>query len=332
MNKNILVTGGAGYIGSQTVKELKEQGFNPIVFDNFSTGHREAIEEINDIEAIEGDLKDTGSIDKVVKQSNPSAVIHFAAKIQVGESVENPQIYFENNVVGGLNLLSVMRKHNINKIIFSSSAATYGQPEVNPITEETLQKPINPYGLTKLMFEQILDAYKTAYGLKSISLRYFNASGADLSGKIGLGNLESSLLIPKILLTILGKYSEIKVFGDDYNTPDGTCIRDYIHIKDLAIAHILALKKLDEENFSPAYNLGTGSGYSVKEVIEMAKEVTGRDLKIVISKKRPGDPAELIADTAKAKKELGFNPKYSDLRTIIETAWNWHQNNPEGYK
>lgn len=337
-NKTILVTGGAGYIGSQTVKELHEAGFTPVVFDNLSTGHREAVEgikkaeSVDEIEIIEGDLKNKDKIDKAIKKCSPEAVIHFAAFIEVGDSVKSPDKYFQNNIVSGLNLLDSMRNNNVNKIIFSSSAATYGQPKDNPITESTPQKPMNPYGLTKLMFEQILDSYKTAYGLKSISLRYFNAAGADPSGEIGLANLQSSLLIPRVLLTILGRYPEIKIFGTDYDTPDGTCVRDYIHVKDLANAHILALNALDGEKYSPAYNLGTGSGYSVKEVIEMAKKVTGKDFKVTIAPKRKGDPAKLIASNDLAKKELGFSPKYSDLETIVKTAWKWHSNNPEGYK
>ena len=327
-NKTILVTGGAGYIGSQTVKELAEAGFTPIVYDNLSTGHGEAIK---GAELVVGDLSDIKNIDKTIKKYQPGAVIHFAASIEVEDSVKNPEKYFQNNVVNGLNLLKAMRENNIDKLIFSSSAAVYGQPKKSPISEDALKNPLNPYGLTKLMFENILSSYNIAYGLKSISLRYFNAAGADPSGETGQDSKKPTHLITRVILTAFEKYPYLEIFGDDYETKDGTCVRDYIHIKDLATAHVLALKALDGDKFSPVYNLGTGHGYSVQEVVEMAKKITGIDFKVKMSPRREGDPAELIADSSLATKELSFEPKYSDLETIIKTAWKWHKGHPEGY-
>lgn len=327
-NKTILVTGGAGYIGSQTVRELTEAGFTPIVYDNLSTGHREAIK---GVELVVGDLNDIDNINQTIKKYKPEAVIHFAASIEVEDSVKNPQKYFENNIVNGLNLLKVMRKNQVNKIIFSSSAAVYGDVKDIPIKEDAPKNPMNPYGLTKLMFEDILASYNIAYDLKSISLRYFNAAGADPSGEYGQDSLKPTHLITRVILTALGKYPELEMFGSDYPTPDGTCVRDYIHIKDLAAAHVLALKALDGDKFSPVYNLGTGHGYSVKEVIDTAKKITGKDFKVKISARREGDPAELIANSGLARKELCFEPKYSDLENIISTAYRWHKNHPNGY-
>lgn len=334
-NKTILVTGGAGYIGSQTVRELAEAGFTPIVYDNLSTGHREAVEGINGvngIEVIEGDLNDIENINKTIKKYQPDAVFHFAASIEVEDSVKNPEKYFENNVVNGLNLLKVMRENDVDKLIFSSSAAVYGEAKDIPIKEDAIKNPLNPYGLTKLMFEDILASYNISYNLKSISLRYFNAAGADPSGEYGQDCIKPTHLITRVILTVLGKYPELEMFGDDYPTPDGTCVRDYIHIKDLAAAHVLALKTLDSDKFSPVYNLGTGHGYSVQDVVNMVKKITGVDFKVKISPRRAGDPAELIADSNLAGKELGFEPKYSDLETIIKTVWVWHKNHPDGYK
>ena len=323
-----MVTGGAGYIGSQTVKELKDGGYNPIVFDNLSTGHEEAIK---GVELVKGDLSKFEEISRALKDYQPDAVVHFAASIEVEESVKDPEKYFQNNIVNGLNLLRAMKENNIKKIIFSSSAAVYGDTEINPISENDPKKPMNPYGLTKMMFEKILESYAPAYGLKSISLRYFNAAGADPSGQMGQDKEKPSHLITRVLWTALGKYPKVEVYGTDYDTPDGTCLRDYIHIKDLAAAHVLALKALETGQFSPAYNLGTGKGYSVKEVIEMAKKVSGKDFVVENMPRRAGDPRELIASSALARQELGFEPKFSDLETIIQSAWNWHKNHPEGY-
>jgi len=326
---NVLVTGGAGYIGSQVVKELLKKGFKPIIYDNLSTGHKEAL---LGGEFIEGELSDIDQIDQAIKKHKPKAVIHFAASIEVEQSAKEPENYFENNLLNGLNLLKMMKKNNVSKFIFSSSAAVYGQVKKTPIDEGDPKNPLNPYGLTKLMFEQILSTYKDAYGLKSISLRYFNAAGADPSGRIGQDSKKPTHLITRTLLTALGKYPEIEIFGTDYQTKDGTCIRDYIHVKDLATTHILALKALDKSSFNPVYNLGTGSGYSVKEVIEAAKKITGINFKVKNGPRRPGDPAILVASNKKAKKELGFKPQFSSLETIIETAWQWHKKHPEGYK
>lgn len=325
---NVLVTGGAGYIGSQTVRELLEAGYFPVVYDNLSTGHKEAV---LGGELVIGDLADTVKLDQVFKKYKPEAVIHFAASIEVEESVKNPAKYFENNIINGLNLLKIMLKNNVKKLVFSSTAAVYGQPKKIPIKENDPKVPINPYGLTKLMFEEILSWYEKAYRLKSISLRYFNASGADPSGQIGQDYPKVTHLISRSLFTALGKYPYLEIFGTDYYTPDGTCIRDYIHVKDLAIAHILTLNALYKNHYSSVYNLGCGRGYSVRQVISIAKKITGIDFKIKKSNQRSGDPAKLVASPVLAQKELGFKPKYSDLETIIKTAWSWHKNHPQGY-
>jgi len=325
----ILVCGGAGYIGSQTVKELKEAGYFPVTYDNLLTGHREAVL-AGDF--VLGDLSDAQRLAQVFRKYQPQAVMHFAASIEVAESVKNPAKYFENNLANGLNLLKVMLQHGVKKLIFSSTAAVYGKPQKIPIRESDPTQPINPYGLSKLMFEQILSWYAQAYGLRSISLRYFNAAGADPSGRLGQDSPKPTHLITKAILTALGQEPFLEVYGTDYPTPDGTCIRDYIHVKDLAIAHILALKALNKGTFSPVYNLGTERGFSVKEVIAMTKKVTKVDFLVRQAKRRPGDPAVLIASTEKAKKELGFKPRYSDLKTIIKTAWHWHKTHPQGYR
>ena len=326
--KTILVTGGAGYIGSQAVKELANAGYFPITYDNLSTGHKEAILAG---ELVVGDLADADKLDQVFKKYKPEAVMHFAASIEVEESVKNPAKYFENNVTNGLNLLGAMLKNNIKKIIFSSTAAVYGNPKRVPIKESDPTEPINPYGLSKLMFEQILEWYSKSYNLKSISLRYFNAAGADPEGRIGQDSPKPTHLITRAILTALGRYPYLEIFGTDYPTKDGTCIRDYIHVKDLARAHILALKKLDGK-YSPVYNLGTGRGFSVKEVVKIVKEVSRIDFPVKESPRREGDPAKLVACSDLAQKELGFNPKYSKLNTIIETAFLWHKKHPKGYK
>lgn len=323
--KTILVTGGAGYIGSHTVLELLESGYFPIVYDNLSTGHREAV---LGGKLIVGDLADCKKLDRVFKRYKPEAVIHFAASIEVEESVKDPEKYFQNNLLNGLNLLQVMRRNNVFKIIFSSTAAVYGNPKRVPIKEESSLAPVNPYGLSKLMFEQILNCFSSAYQFKAISLRYFNAAGADPEGRIGEMSKKPTHLITRAILTALGKYPYLEIYGTDYPTPDGTCIRDYIHVKDLASAHILALKKLDQEKFSSAYNLGTGRGFSVLEVIKATKEVTGIDFAVKEGPRRAGDPVILVASPKKAKSELGFRPKYSDLETIIKTAWRWHKSRP----
>ncbi len=325
----ILVTGGAGYIGSHTAVELLDQNEEVVIVDNLQKGHKGAI---LGGKFYEGDLRDDAFLDKVFTENDIEAVIHFAADSLVGESVVEPLKYYNNNVVSTLKLLSKMKEHGVNKIVFSSTAATYGEPESIPILESDKNNPTNPYGETKLAVEKALKWADNAYGIKSISLRYFNAAGAHISGKIGEDHTPESHLIPIILQVALGKREAISIFGDDYETPDGSCIRDYIHVTDLAQAHILALKKLRNGGDSAVYNLGNGKGFSVKEVIEIAREVTGEKIKAVVADRRPGDPAILIASSDKIQKELNWQPQYNDLRTIMETAWNWHKNHPNGFE
>jgi UDP-glucose 4-epimerase len=325
---SILVTGGAGYVGSHTVAELLCNEEEIVVLDNLSKGHKDAV---LGGKFYKGDLRDGEFLDKVFRDNDIEAVIHFAAYSLVGESVSNPLKYYNNNVVSTLGLLTKMRKYGVRKIVFSSTAATYGEPENIPILETDRTVPTNPYGETKLAVENILKWMDNAYGIKYISLRYFNAAGAHISGKIGEDHNPESHLIPIILQAALGKRDYINIFGDNYDTPDGTCIRDYIHVTDLADAHVLSLKKLRTGGDSRIYNLGNGKGFSVKEVIMIAKEVTGKNIKAVISGRRPGDPAVLVASSKKIQNELNWQPKYNDLKTIIETAWNWHSNNPDGF-
>jgi len=318
----ILIVGGAGYIGSHINKELNKQGYKTVVFDSLVKGHKEAVKWG---EFFEGDLGNIDDIRGVFKKYPIEAVLHFAAFIEVGESVKDPQKYYQNNVKNTLNLFQVMLENNVKKIIFSSTAATFGNPQYTPIDEKHPQVPINPYGQAKLMVEKILADYDLAYGLKYVALRYFNACGADLDGEIGENHNPESHLIPLILDAALGKREDIKIFGTDYPTIDGTCIRDYIHVTDLAQAHILALKKLMEGGESDYFNLGNGSGFSVRQVIEVAKKITGVDFKVTETERRAGDPPELIADSKKAKEILKWEPKYFDLETIISSAWNWHK-------
>ena len=320
--KNILVIGGAGYIGSHTVRMLAKQGYNPVVFDNLSKGHREAVANYP-FEL--GDLGDKARLTEVFKKHNIEAVMHFAAFIEVGESVQEPSKYYHNNVAKVLNLLDAMVENNVKFFVFSSTAATFGEPVKEKIDETHPQKPINPYGNTKLMVEKMLADFDTAYGLKATALRYFNASGADDSGEIGESHNPESHLIPIVLQAAAGKRPSIKMFGDDYPTPDGTCVRDYVHVNDLARAHILALEKMVKENKSERFNLGSGNGFSVAELVKEAKKITGVDFKVEVAPRRAGDPAVLVADSTKAQQVLGWKPEYS-LTRIIETAWNWEQN------
>lgn len=320
----ILVVGGAGYIGSHVVKQLNDVGWTTLTFDSLKKGHRKAV---MTGKFILGDILDTSRLSQVFRENQIEAVMHFAADSLVGESVKNPLAYFENNVAGTINLLSAMINFGVNKFIFSSTAAVYGEPKQIPIMENDPTRPTNPYGESKLMIEQILVRCDEAYGLKYISLRYFNAAGADESGKIGEDHHPETHLIPLVLQVALGQQESIKIFGDDYPTQDGTCIRDYIHVVDLARAHILALKALMADKPSDIYNLGNGEGYSVKEVIEAARKVTGRKIKSQVSKRREGDPLRLVASSEKIKRELGWQPEYEKLETIIETAWNWHKRN-----
>jgi len=323
----ILVTGGAGYIGSHVVKELLRQGHQPIVFDNLQTGHRKTTK---DALFIEGDLSDQKKLKETFQAYQIDTVIHFAADSLVGESVQNPLKYFNNNVKNSLNLFEIMEEFKVKKIVFSSSAAVYGEPKEIPIPENHPCVPTNPYGETKWIFEKILEAFHVAGKIDYISLRYFNAAGADPEGELGEDHSPETHLIPLVIQAALNG-TPVPVYGTDYNTPDGTCIRDYIHVTDLANAHILALRKLEQENISGIYNLGNGNGYSVREVIETVKKVTGRKIAAVDSPRRPGDPARLVASSDKIKKELGWIPKYSDLETIVETAREWHKNHPKGY-
>ena len=319
--KNILVIGGAGYIGSHVVKMLTQKGYTPVVLDNLSKGHRQAVAQYP---FVQGDLGDKNLLARVFNEYHIKAVMHFAAFIEVGESVKEPSKYYHNNVCGVLNLLDAMVEHHIRYFIFSSTAATFGEPVSKRIDETHPQNPINPYGNTKLMVEKMLADFDTAYGLKATALRYFNASGADDSGEIGESHTPETHLIPLVLQAASGKRESIKVFGTDYPTPDGTCVRDYVHVNDLANAHILALEKMFKDNLSERFNLGSGSGFSVAQLIKEAKAVTGIDFKVETAPRRAGDPAVLVADSAKAQKVLGWAPKY-DLRQIIETAWNWEQ-------
>lgn len=324
----ILVTGGAGYIGSHTIRKLKQAGHDFVIFDNLSTGHKEAVEGFN---LFTGDLKNKEDVKKVFSENSFDAVIHFAGSIEAGESMTDPKRFFENNVTCGLNLLEAMLEYNVKKIVFSSSAAVYGNPLKVPIEETDQKNPTNIYGLTKLIFEQILDSYDNAYGIKSISLRYFNATGADPSGEIGPDHKNKTHLLTLVLLTALGKRDSIKIFGTDYPTPDGTGVRDYVHVNDLADAHVLALDYLKKNNQSDKFNLGNEKGTSVREVIEMAKKITGVDIKVIEEPRRDGDPANLFASSKKAQKILGWQPKFPNMEQIIETAWNWHKNNPNGF-
>lgn len=328
MNENlkgvnmILIVGGAGYIGSHLNKEMSKKGYETIVFDNLVYGHENFVK-WGVFE--QGDLGNIQEIRRAFKKYPIDAVMHFAAFAYVGESVEDPQKYYTNNVKNTLNLLQVMLEEDINYFVFSSTCATYGNPVEIPITEDHPQNPINPYGKGKLMVEQILSDYSSAYGLKYASLRYFNAAGADPDSEIGELHDPETHLIPLVLDAAAGKREDIKVFGTDYSTPDGTCIRDYIHVTDLADAHILALEYLKKGGKSDVFNLGNGNGFSVKEVIEEARKITGKSIKEDEVGRRPGDPPVLIGSSQKAKQVLKWKPQYHELSSIIETAWNWHQ-------
>lgn len=318
----ILIVGGAGYIGSHINKELTKKGFETVVFDSLVKGHQEAIKWG---EFFQGDLANIEDLRQVFSKYKIDAVLHFAAFIEVGESVKDPQKYYQNNVKNTLNLFQVMLENDVKKIIFSSTAATFGNPQYTPIDELHPQIPINPYGQAKLMVEKILADYDFAYGLKYVALRYFNACGADLDNEIGENHTPESHLIPLILDAAIGKREDIKIFGTDYPTPDGTCVRDYVHVTDLAQAHILALQYLLDGNDSNSFNLGNGKGFSVKEVIDATKKVTGVDFKVTEVERRAGDPPELVADSTKAKQVLKWQPQYADLETIVKSAWAWHQ-------
>lgn len=324
----VLVTGGAGYIGSHTVAALLERGEEIVIVDNLQQGHKEAL---LGGKLYVGDLRDKDFLDTVFKENNIDAVIHFAANSLVGESMKDPGKYYHNNVYGTLCLLEKMNEYNVGKIVFSSTAATYGEPENVPIDEYDRTLPTNAYGETKLAMEKMMNWFDVAHGIQYISLRYFNAAGAHQSGRIGEDHRPETHLVPIVLEAALGKRPHISVFGDDYDTPDGTCIRDYIHVSDLADAHVLAVDRLRGGADSSIYNLGNGQGFSVKEVIEIARAVTGRDIPMVIEPRRSGDPAVLVASSQRARSELGWNPSRNKLEDIIKSAWNWHVEHPNGY-
>lgn len=326
----ILVLGGAGYIGSHTVYALKEAGHDVVIIDNLETGHIEAVHP--DAKFYQGDLRDREFVDSVLDQETDiDAVIHFAANSLVGESMTNPLKYYDNNLCGTKTMLESMVAHGVDKIVFSSTAATYGMPEKIPILESDKTEPINPYGETKLSMEKMFKWVGKAHGLRFVSLRYFNAAGAHVSGKIGEAHNPESHLIPLILQVPNGKRDHISIFGTDYDTKDGTCVRDYIHVTDLAQAHILAVKYLINGGESNIFNLGNGVGFTVKEVIETARKVTGLPIKAVEEERRPGDPDILIASSDKAKEVLGWKPELDSLEDIISTAWKWHSTHPNGY-
>ena len=326
----ILVLGGAGYIGSHTVYELIDAGEDVVIVDNLQTGHKGALHP--KARFYKGDIRDEKFLDDLFNNEKIDSVIHFAANSLVGESMIDPLKYYDNNLYGTMILLKSMVKNGIEKIVFSSTAATYGEPEKTPIFEKDRTEPTNTYGETKLSMEKMFKWVSKAHGLRYVSLRYFNACGAHVSGKIGEDHSPETHLIPFILQVPNGKREHIGIFGDDYQTPDGTCIRDYIHVTDLAQAHILAVKYLNKGNESDIFNLGNGVGFSVKEVIETARKVTGHPIPAKISKRRAGDPALLIASSDKAKSILGWNPSHNSLDEIIETAWKWHKTHPNGYE
>lgn len=320
----ILVTGGAGYIGSHAVKTLQKVGYKVLILDNLVYGHQDIAETL-DAELIVGDTNDRALLDQLLSDHQISAVMHFAAYAYVGESVTQPDKYYRNNVVGTLSLLEAMVAANIKSFVFSSTCATYGVPQQTPITEDHPQSPINPYGATKLMVERILQDFDIAYGLKSVIFRYFNAAGADPEVAIGEDHNPETHLIPLVLQTALGKREAITVYGTDYPTPDGTCIRDYIHVNDLADAHVLGLQYLLKGNQSEIFNLGNGNGFSVKEVIDAAKQITGKPINVVFGDRRAGDPPALVGSSEKARTILNWQPKYADINLILEHAWQWHQ-------
>lgn len=321
----VLVTGGAGYIGSHAVLALQQAGYNVVVLDNLVYGHRELVEEVLKAELIVGDIGDRPLLDQIFSTHAIDAVMHFAAYAYVGESVSTPGKYYRNNVCGTLTLLEAMVDAGIRSMVFSSTCATYGIPHTVPIPEDHPQHPINPYGATKLMVERMLADFDGAHGLKSVCFRYFNAAGADPQARLGEDHNPETHLIPLVLLAAMGRRKSISVFGTDYPTPDGTCIRDYIHVSDLASAHVLGLEYLLKGGESAQFNLGNGNGFSVRAVIDAAKQVTGREINVVESDRRPGDPPVLVGSSDRARTILGWNPQYADLQTIITHAWNWHQ-------
>lgn len=321
----ILVTGGAGYIGSHTVLALQQAGYGVVVLDNLAYGHQDITNDVLKVELVVGDTCDRPLLDNLFATRDIAAVMHFAAFTYVGESVTDPAKYYRNNFVGTLTLLEAMMAASVNKFVFSSTCATYGVPKTVPIPEDHPQDPISPYGVSKLMIEQVLKDFDSAYQFKSVRFRYFNAAGADPAGQLGEDHVPETHLIPLVLLTALGKRDSISIFGTDYPTPDGTCVRDYIHVTDLAEAHVLGLEYLLKGGETTVFNLGNGNGFSVKEVIETARQITDREIKAVECPRRPGDPPALVGSSDRAHSILGWNPQYADLNQIIAHAWNWHQ-------
>lgn len=330
MSETIMVAGGAGYIGSHMVHQLLKTGYDVVIVDNLSTGHRQAVNP--QARFYEGDTRDIQFLKQVFAQESIQAIIHMDAFSIVPESVGDPLKYFDNNVIGMIKLLEIMQQYDVKYLIFSSTAATFGQPQQSPITEQTPQQPINPYGVSKLMMEQMMRWVDQAYGIKSVALRYFNAAGALADGSIGEDHNPETHLIPIILKTAMGQQDILKIYGNDYQTPDGTNVRDYVHVTDLAQAHILALKYLQAGNPSTAFNLGSNQGFSVQEIIQAARKVTQKAIPTEIAPRRGGDPDILIADSSRAKSILGWQPQYTDIQAIIKTAWTWKQKHPQGYQ
>lgn len=326
---NILVTGGAGYIGSHVVELLVKSGHKPIVYDNLMKGHIDAVSD--DVQFVEGDIHDFTFLKHIMAEYEIDGVMHFAASSLVGESMTDPGQYYYNNVAGTMGILDAMRAVGVDYLVFSSTAAVYGEPKSVPITEEAETNPTNVYGRTKLMIEKMMVDYHNAYGLNYVALRYFNAAGASELGNIGEDHHPETHLIPLILQTALGKRDHIAIYGSDYPTEDGTCIRDYIHVMDLASAHVLAMEHLIKGGDSKSYNLGSQKGYSVREIIAAAKKVTGRDFNVLEEARREGDPAVLIASSEKIKKELNWQPEHSSIEDIIASAWRWHSGHPDGF-
>jgi len=323
--QTILVTGGAGYIGSHAALALKKAGYEVIILDNLSYGHQELIDEVVQVKLVVGDTSDRSILDQLFTTHKIDAVMHFAAYIAVGESVKEPGKYYSNNVASTLNLLEAMLAHGINKIVFSSTCAVYGIPKEIPMTEDHPHNPLSPYAASKDMVERILQDFDTAFSLKSVAFRYFNACGADPEGALGEDHHPETHLIPLALLTALKKRESLYIFGTDYDTPDGTCVRDYIHVNDLADAHVLGLQYLLSGGESEVFNLGNGNGFSVREVIETAREVTGLTIPVVETERRAGDAPILVGSSKKVRTSLGWNPQYADLKKIITNAWQWHQ-------
>lgn len=325
----VLVTGGAGYVGSHVVRDLVAAGYEPVVLDNLTKGHAEAVPE--GVPLVKVDLADENGLHEAFEAYRPQAVLHFAGSIEVGESVRRPGAYFRNNLSNGVQLLDCMVKHGVDKIVFSSTAAVYGEPKRVPIPEEHPKNPTNPYGESKLFFEAVLARYEKAHGVRSMCLRYFNASGAHPSGEIGEDHHPETHLIPIVLQRAMGLRDQLAIFGTDYPTPDGTCVRDYVHVCDLSQAHLLALQTLADGASSDVFNLGNGQGFSVREVIQAAERVVGKAIPAAEADRRPGDPAVLVASADKARGILGWKPRYANLQEIIASAWLWHKKHPDGY-